>query len=44
MPIFKLTPFREPTFAFACVFNLVIGFGLYLIPAFLGRVRASCCP
>jgi DHA2 family multidrug resistance protein len=42
-PIVKLTPFRKPTFAFACVFNVVIGFGLYsatyLIPVFLGRVR-----
>ncbi len=42
-PIVKLTPFRRPTFAFACTFNLVIGFGLYsstyLIPVFLGRVR-----
>lgn len=42
-PIVKLTPFRKPTFIFACVFNLVIGFGLYsstyLIPVFLGRVR-----
>jgi DHA2 family multidrug resistance protein len=42
-PIVKLTPFRRPTFAFACVFNLVIGFGLYagtyLVPIFLGRVR-----
>jgi MFS transporter, DHA2 family, multidrug resistance protein len=42
-PIVKLTPFRNPTFVFACVFNLVIGFGLYsatyLIPLFLGRVR-----
>jgi DHA2 family multidrug resistance protein len=42
-PIVKLTPFRKPTFAFACAFNLVIGFGLYsstyLIPVFLGRVR-----
>jgi len=42
-PIVKLTPFRRPTFAFACGFNLVIGFGLYsstyLIPVFLGRVR-----
>ena len=39
----KLTPFRRPTFVFACVFNLVIGFGLYaatyLVPVFLGRVR-----
>ncbi|WP_158918461.1 DHA2 family efflux MFS transporter permease subunit [Caulobacter sp. S45] len=42
-PVVKLTPFRNPTFAFACLFNLVIGFGLYasnyLIPVFLGRVR-----
>ena len=42
-PIVRLSPFRRPTFAFACVFNLVIGFGLYsstyLIPVFLGRVR-----
>ncbi len=42
-PIVKLTPFRKPTFAFACIFNLVIGFGLYagtyLVPIFLGRVR-----
>jgi MFS transporter, DHA2 family, multidrug resistance protein len=42
-PIVRLTPFRTPTFAIACLFNLVIGFGLYaatyLIPVFLGRVR-----
>ena len=42
-PIVRLTPFRKPTFVFACVFNLVIGFGMYssiyLIPVFLGRVR-----
>lgn len=42
-PIVRLTPFRSPTFAFACLFNLVIGFGLYsstyLLPVFLGRVR-----
>jgi DHA2 family multidrug resistance protein len=42
-PIVKLTPFRRPTFAFACLFNLVIGFGVYsstyLVPVFLGRVR-----
>ncbi len=42
-PIVRLTPFRRPTFAFACLFNLVIGFGLYastyLTPVFLGRVR-----
>lgn len=41
-PIVKLTPFRRPNFIFACVFNLVIGFGMfastYLIPVFLGRV------
>ncbi len=43
MPVVRLSPFRKPTFAFACLFNLVIGFGLYagtyLIPLFLGRVR-----
>jgi len=42
-PIVKLTPFRSPTFAFACIFNLVIGFGIYagtyLVPLYLGRVR-----
>jgi DHA2 family multidrug resistance protein len=42
-PIVSLAPFRKPTFVFACVFNLVIGFGLYastyLVPVFLGRVR-----
>src|SRR5262249_26845678 len=42
-PVVKLSPFRKPTFAFACVFNLVIGFGMYasiyLIPVYLGRVR-----
>ena len=42
-PIVRLTPFRKPTFTFACIFNLVIGFGIYsstyLIPLFLGRVR-----
>ena len=42
-PIVKLTPFRRPTFAISCAFNLVIGFGLYsstyLTPLFLGQVR-----
>ena len=42
-PIVKLSAFRRPSFVFACVFNLVIGFGLfastYLIPVYLGRVR-----
>lgn len=42
-PVVVLTPFRNATFAFACVFNLVIGFGIYagtyLVPLFLGRVR-----
>jgi MFS transporter, DHA2 family, multidrug resistance protein len=42
-PIVRLTPFRKPTFAMACVFNLVLGFGVYasnyLIPVYLGRVR-----
>ncbi|MEO8113845.1 MAG: DHA2 family efflux MFS transporter permease subunit, partial [Phenylobacterium sp.] len=43
MPVLKLTPFLRPTFAMACVLNLVVGFGLYaatyLTPVFLGRVR-----
>ena len=42
-PVVVLTPFRNATFAFACLFNLVIGFGIYagtyLVPLFLGRVR-----
>ncbi len=42
-PVVKLTPFRRPTFVFACLFSLVIGFGLYsatyLTPVYLGRVR-----
>ena len=42
-PIVRLSPFRKPTFVFACAFNLVIGFGIYsstyLIPVYLGRVR-----
>ena len=42
-PIVKLDPFRHGNFAFACSFNLVIGFGIfastYLIPVYLGRVR-----
>jgi MFS transporter, DHA2 family, multidrug resistance protein len=42
-PIVRVTPFRNPTFVFACIFNLVIGFGIYastyLMPVFLGRVR-----
>jgi len=42
-PVVQLTPFRKPTFAFACAFNLVIGFGIYastyLTPVYLGRVR-----
>ena len=42
-PIVRLSPFRDRTFAFACVFNLVIGFGIYastfLLPVFLGQVR-----
>jgi DHA2 family multidrug resistance protein len=43
MPVVKLTAFRRPTFAMACLFNVVIGFGLYgatyLMPVFLSRVR-----
>ncbi|GAC1413013.1 MAG: DHA2 family efflux MFS transporter permease subunit [Novosphingobium sp.] len=42
-PIVRVSPFRDRTFTFACVFNLVIGFGIYastyLLPVFLGRVR-----
>jgi MFS transporter, DHA2 family, multidrug resistance protein len=42
-PIVRLSPFRRPTFAFACTFNFVIGFGIYsstyLVPVFLGQVR-----
>jgi DHA2 family multidrug resistance protein len=42
-PIVRLSPFRKPIFVFACLFNLVIGFGIYsstyLIPVYLGRVR-----
>ena len=42
-PIVKLSPFRKPTFAFACIFNLVLGFGMYasiyLVPVYLARVR-----
>lgn len=42
-PVVKLTPFRKPTFTFACVFNLVLGFGMYaaiyLVPVYLARVR-----
>jgi DHA2 family multidrug resistance protein len=42
-PVVRLSPFRKPTFAIACLFNLVIGFGVYsstyLTPVFLGRVR-----
>jgi DHA2 family multidrug resistance protein len=42
-PIVRLSPFRNPTFAIASIFNVVIGFGIYastyLIPVYLGRVR-----
>lgn len=42
-PLVKLSPFRRPTFAFACIFNLVIGIGMYsaiyLVPVYLARVR-----
>lgn len=42
-PIVKLTPFRKLTFLFACIFNLVLGFGMYasiyLVPVYLARVR-----
>jgi MFS transporter, DHA2 family, multidrug resistance protein len=42
-PLVNLRPFKRRTFAIACFFNTVIGFGLYasvyLTPLFLGRVR-----
>jgi DHA2 family multidrug resistance protein len=42
-PLVKLSPLKRPTFAFACIFNFVIGVGLfssiYLVPVYLGRVR-----
>ncbi len=42
-PLVKLQAFRRPTFAFACIFNLVIGVGMYsaiyLVPVYLARVR-----
>lgn len=42
-PVVTLRPFRKPIFAFACLFNLVIGFGMYasvyLVPVYLARVR-----
>jgi DHA2 family multidrug resistance protein len=42
-PLVKLSPFRRPTFAFACIFNLVLGVGMYsavyLVPVYLGQVR-----
>lgn len=42
-PIVTLRPFRRPVFAFACLFSIVIGFGMYasiyLVPVFLARVR-----
>jgi DHA2 family multidrug resistance protein len=42
-PLVRLQPFRRPTFAFACIFNLVLGVGMYssiyLVPVYLARVR-----
>lgn len=42
-PVVSLAPLRKPIFLFACVFNLVIGFGMYasiyLVPVYLARVR-----
>lgn len=42
-PLVKVSPFRNPTFTFSCVFNLVFGVGLYssvyLVPVYLGQVR-----
>jgi DHA2 family multidrug resistance protein len=43
MPVVSLRAFRRPIFAFACLFNLVIGFGMYasiyLVPVYLAQVR-----
>lgn len=42
-PLVRLQAFRRPTFTFACVFNFVIGIGMYsaiyLVPVYLARVR-----
>jgi DHA2 family multidrug resistance protein len=42
-PIVSLRPMRKPIFAFACLFSLVTGFGMYasiyLVPVYLARVR-----
>jgi DHA2 family multidrug resistance protein len=42
-PLVKVSPFRNPTFTFSCIFNLVFGVGLYsaiyLVPVYLGQVR-----
>lgn len=42
-PVVRLDAFRRPTFFFACLFNLVIGVGIYgstyLLPVYLSRVR-----
>lgn len=42
-PLVRLAAFRRPTFAFACVFNFVLGAGMYsaiyLVPVYLGQVR-----
>jgi len=42
-PLVKVSPFRNRTFTFSCVFNLVFGVGLYsavyLVPVYLGQVR-----
>lgn len=42
-PVVSLKPLLAPNFSFACLFSLVIGFGLfasiYLVPIYLGRVR-----
>ena len=42
-PLVRLAVFRRPTFTFACVFNFVIGAGMYsaiyLVPVYLATVR-----
>jgi DHA2 family multidrug resistance protein len=42
-PLVDLKAFRDPNFAFGCLFSFIVGIGLYgsvyVIPLFLGRVR-----
>ena len=42
-PLVRLSAFRLPTFTFSCIFNLVLGAGMYsaiyLVPVYLAQVR-----